>query len=137
MNERYKQAIKLRDAGKTFKEIGNEFNISDGRASQIYYKAKRLEKTNKLPNQWTYGLKTKLANTLIASGFQSKKDVIKGLQNGNISFIPGTEKGKIYGIGKHAITELSIWAGVATEQKNEINNAIQFLESHGYVVTRK
>lgn len=136
MNERYQKAINLRDAGKTFSEIGEALEVSGGRARQIYYKALRLERTNKLPEKWTHGLKSKTASALIASGYDSKQKVIKGLKSGAIGLVPGSSNGKIFGIGKNSIAELSVWAGVITSELAAINEAIHLLESHGYKVTK-
>ncbi|VAX06625.1 hypothetical protein MNBD_ALPHA03-1881 [hydrothermal vent metagenome] len=134
MNERYQKSVELRDAGKTFKEIGVELNVSSGRAAQIYNKAMRLKRTEKSPPEWTHGLQTKVASSLLMSGYTSKEEVIEGLESGDIGLVRGTSKGKIFGIGRHAIADISIWAGVSTPEKKAINDAIILLKSHGYSI---
>jgi hypothetical protein len=136
MKERYQKAIKLRERGKTFREIGKELSVGEHRAHQIYHNAKILERSEKLLPKWAHRLKPKYANELIAAGYTSKKQVIKGLESGAIGLIPGSSKGVIFGIGRAAIGEISIWAGISTPEQEAINNAIIFLESHGYVVTK-
>ena len=55
MNERYIQAIKLREEGKTFKEIGNILNVGERRAHLIHRNAIRIEKSEALLPEWNGG----------------------------------------------------------------------------------
>jgi len=136
MNERFYNAIKLRKKGKTFNEIGKELGVSYARASEIYYKAIKLEMAGDLPPKWTYGLKTKVAKSLLVFGFKSKKEVVDALESGAIRLIPGSSRSTIAGIGKHSLMEISLWAGIETPEQKPINDAIMLLKSHGYSVTK-
>ncbi len=80
-NERYEIALKRRAAGKTFREIGAELNVSVERARQMVLKAERLR--SRLP-EWDDGLDPTIANILFAEGFTSKAGVIDGLKSGAI-----------------------------------------------------
>jgi len=137
MNERFCIALKLRKDGKTFRQIGQELGISHGRASEIYHKAKNLEKSGKLPPKWTHGLRTKVAQALIDSGFKSKQEVINGIKSGQIKLIPRSGRSTIAGIGSQSLEEIAIWAGLASPEENAINHAIILLKSHGYSISRE
>ena len=136
MNERFHKALKLRREGKTFKEIGKKLGVSYARANEIYHKAIKLEKKGELPPAWTYGLKTKVANSLIAAGFNSKDEVIKALESGTIRLIPGSSRSTVIGIGKHSLIEISLWAGISAPEQKPISDAILLLKSHGYTISK-
>ncbi len=136
MNERYIQAIKLREEGKTFKEIGNILNVGERRAHLIHRNAIRIEKSEALLPEWTKGLSLKVANALISSGYENKQEVINGIKSKKIGLIPGSSKGLIFGIGKTAIKNISIWAGLSTSKQEAIIEAITLLESEGYTIKK-
>lgn len=134
MNDKQISALKMRESGSTFKEIGDHLGVSKSRASQIYYKAARYERQGKKHNEWTYGLNQKVANALISAGFSSKEEVIEGLKSGKIGINPITGNGVIPGIRHHGISEISLWAGTDSSNLPAIQAAIALLKAHGYVV---
>ncbi len=111
MDERYFRALELRNAGKTFSEIGTVLDVSSGRARQIVAIAERRVRLNQQGPNWVQGLPTKLANALIAEGFTNKEEVHQALLDNRIGLYPDSVKGTVPGIGPKSIRLLNEWVG--------------------------
>jgi hypothetical protein len=77
---RHEQARKLRAEGLSFKEIGEKFGVSAGRARQLIAKldqkelrAQRIEEANEKPKPWWHGLKKQTVANLEHCGFKSRE----------------------------------------------------------------
>lgn len=136
MNDKHIAALGMRRLGSTFKEIGEHLGVSSGRARQIYLGAARHERMGKQAHKWTHGLTTKTANVLINAGFTDKNEVIAAIKSGKLGLNPITTKGKLYGIGPHTISEVSLWAGADSALLPSVQAAIALLVTHGYTVTK-
>jgi hypothetical protein len=136
MNEKLIHAIKLREEGKTFNEIGNLLNVGERRASQIYHDAIRMKEKEALLPEWTKGLNLNIANALLSSGYRSKQEVISGIKSKKIGLVRGSSQGLILGVGRSAIRDISIWSGLSTPQQEARMEAITLLESEGYIIKR-
>jgi hypothetical protein len=115
MKDRYADALKLRKSGETYKSIGLKLGVSVSRARQIVSKAENITRRKK-SLEWTKGLDTKLANTLIGEGFKSKKEVREAILNKRIGLNPASTKGTVFGIGPKYFEVLSEWVGVHLEK---------------------
>jgi hypothetical protein len=109
------QAKKLREEGKTFKEIGVLLGVSAHKARYLFVGAIRR---GGRPPSWTDGLNERLANSLHWLGFQGPEDVTAALKSGHLQTLSSFERG----LRGSAITELSQWLGLDDPCSNPIQH---------------
>jgi len=144
-DERAVEAYRLRETGKTLKEVGICLGISGTRARELIQKeAWRLSRDP----HWTDGLSTRVCQWLWYTDerwetpfFNNKEKLIEAIKSGYFS-IPKTHENelKMINMGKKGFEELILHLGMDHPEdflrKKRLDKMISTLESHGYKVTK-
>lgn len=110
MKERYRRALELRNAGASFRAIGEELDVGAQRAREIYIKALRWKDTS---SEWWHGLPVMAKNCLLRAGCESKEQALRLLDT----------KPRIENLGKKGRAEVYRWLGRPIEPKGKRMNA--------------
>ncbi len=124
MDATTKQAKEMKDAGSTYRAIGDFFGVSANCARGLVAKAER--EAHRVP-AWTDGLSVRAANALKSAGFDSKDSVREKADGFSPSAYPN--------FGPKSIDEVRKWLGLPPKDMTAaIERAIRLLEKHGYTV---
>lgn len=134
--ETHATAYCLREEGKVYREIGERFNLSTGRAFQLVAKTKEVLENMPTSNSRWQGLDDQSVLRLECYGYKSKEEVVKALLSKKLN--PNNKLCLGYGDTYHE--RVCEWAGVDIKDTmlpiKEINDSIKLLTRYGYTVSK-
>lgn len=115
-------AARLRIAGHTYIEIGNEFGVSPGRAAQIVKRGISNLKRQEESDLWCPEIPTAISLCLINEGYKSKSDVVRAINNGSLALSGKCGEGTtVIGLGPKGLSILCSKLGIPFPEQNKVN----------------
>ena len=112
LGERRALALKLRNEGMTYKEIGKRMDVGAQRARELHRIALwKMEHQN----EWWAGLSVRAANCLNNRNLVTRDQIMEAVKNGTLH--PKNRNTRNYGWKSHA--EVCKWLGLPEPQKSK------------------
>jgi hypothetical protein len=114
-------AARLREAGRTYIEIGVEFGVSPGRAAQIVKCGMVNLKRQSESDLWCSEIPTAISLCLRNEGFRTKESVANAIKNGRIALSgKSQESTTVSGLGPKRLKILCSLLGIPFPALNPV-----------------